>query len=35
MPINPDKPVLKTESLCRKYGEHLALSDLNLTVHAG
>ncbi|HEY0008408.1 MAG TPA: ABC transporter ATP-binding protein [Tepidisphaeraceae bacterium] len=28
-------PILKTENLTRKYGDHLALNNLNLTIHAG
>jgi ABC-2 type transport system ATP-binding protein len=35
MAIDRSKLVLKTESLGRSYGQHIALSDLNLAVHAG
>ncbi len=35
MPVDHSKPILRTESLTKKYGENLALSDLNLTVHEG
>src|SRR5438045_5791219 len=35
MAIDRNKPILKTEALCRSYGQHVALSDLNLTVHEG
>src|SRR5690348_1353066 len=35
MAIDRNKPILKTEALCRSYGQHVALSDLNLTVREG
>jgi len=35
MPIDRSKPILKTEALTKVYGQHTALSDLNLTVHEG
>lgn len=35
MPIDRSKPILHTEALTRKYGEHTALDNLNLTVHEG
>src|SRR4029079_14605482 len=35
MATDTKKPILRTESLTRKYGQHTALSDLNLTVREG
>lgn len=35
MPVDRTQPLLRTESLTRKYGDHVALDRLNLTVHAG
>jgi ABC-2 type transport system ATP-binding protein len=35
MAIDRAKPILKTVALTKKYGQHTALSDLNLTVHEG
>lgn len=35
MPVDRTQPLLRTESLTRKYGDHVALDHLNLTVHAG
>jgi ABC-2 type transport system ATP-binding protein len=35
MAIDRTKPILKTISLTKQYGQHTALSDLNLTVHEG
>jgi ABC-2 type transport system ATP-binding protein len=35
MAIDRSKPILKTESLTKMFGQHTALSDLNLTVHEG
>jgi ABC-2 type transport system ATP-binding protein len=35
MPSPTTSPALVTESLCRRYGEHLALDNLNLVVHPG
>jgi len=35
MPIDKSKPILRTESLSRKFGEHVALNNLTLTVHRG
>jgi ABC-2 type transport system ATP-binding protein len=29
------EPILRTENLTRKYGDHLALNNLNLTIHPG
>ncbi|HEX8340168.1 MAG TPA: ABC transporter ATP-binding protein [Tepidisphaeraceae bacterium] len=29
------QPILRTENLTRKYGDHLALNNLNLTIHPG
>ncbi len=35
MAVDRTQPLLRTESLTRKYGDHVALDRLNLTVHAG
>jgi ABC-2 type transport system ATP-binding protein len=35
MAIDRTKPILKTIALTKQYGQHVALSDLNLTVHEG
>src|SRR5918993_1912467 len=35
MAIDRSKPILKTAALTKKYGQHTALSNLNLTVHEG
>jgi ABC-2 type transport system ATP-binding protein len=35
MPIDRSQPILTTENLTRKYGSHVALDNLNLTVHRG
>lgn len=35
MAIDRTKPILKTVALTKQYGQHAALSDLNLTVHEG
>jgi ABC-2 type transport system ATP-binding protein len=35
MPIDRSQPLLKTESLTKRYGSHTALDALTLTVHAG
>jgi ABC-2 type transport system ATP-binding protein len=35
MPVQRDQPILVTEQLCKQYGSHTALSDLNLTIHKG
>jgi len=35
MPIDRSAPILRTESLTKKYGEHTALDSLSLTVHRG
>src|SRR5687767_7773697 len=35
MAVDRSAPILRTESLTKKYGEHLALSDLTITVHRG
>ena len=33
--MDRNKPILQTEKLCKTYGSHAALSDLDLTVHEG
>lgn len=33
--IDTDEPILRTEHLSRKYGDHLALNDLNLSIRPG
>lgn len=35
MAVDRSKPILKTESLTKVYGQQTALADLNLTVHEG
>ncbi len=35
MPIDRSAPILRTESLTKKYGDNTALDDLSLTVHRG
>ena len=35
MAIDRSNPILRTVALTKTYGQHTALSDLNLTVHAG
>jgi len=35
MPLDQSTPILRTESLTRKYGDVLALDHLNLTIHRG
>jgi ABC-2 type transport system ATP-binding protein len=35
MSIDPNPVVLQTRNLSKRYGEHLALSDLNLQIHRG
>jgi ABC-2 type transport system ATP-binding protein len=35
MSIDPNQVVLQTRNLSKRYGEHLALSDLNLQIHRG
>ena len=35
MPIDRSAPILRTESLTKKYGDHTALNELTLTVHRG
>jgi len=32
---NPTQPILRTENLSRKYGDQLALNNLNLSIHPG
>ena len=31
----PNSPILRTENLTRKYGDHVALNNLNLSIHPG
>ncbi len=35
MPIDRSAPILRTEALTKKYGDHTALNELTLTVHRG
>ncbi len=35
MPIDRSQPILRTEALTRKYGDHVALDNLDLTIHRG
>jgi ABC-2 type transport system ATP-binding protein len=35
MPIDRSNVILRTEALTKKYGEHVALDNLNLSVHGG
>lgn len=35
MPVDRSAPILRTEALTRKYGDHVALDALTLTVHRG
>lgn len=35
MPIDRTQPILRTENLTRKYGEHTALDNLSITIHRG
>ena len=35
MAVDRSAPILRTEALTRKYGDHVALDNLNLTVHRG
>jgi ABC-2 type transport system ATP-binding protein len=35
MPIDRSAPILKTDALTRRYGDHTALDNLTLTVHRG
>src|SRR5206468_645530 len=35
MPVDHSAPILRTERLTKKYGEHTALDDLTLTIHRG
>src|SRR5688572_16363991 len=35
MPIDRTQPILRTENLTRKFGDHTALDNLNITIHRG
>jgi ABC-2 type transport system ATP-binding protein len=35
MPIDRSAPILETQSLTRRFGQHIALNDLTLSVHRG